>query len=353
LSVYGLGRARIETQLEPETRTQLDARELWVKWEAEHYSIALGRRQVVWGKTDGFQLLDIIHPLDLHDFLLDEYADMRIPLWMLEAELFFCENSAVQLLFIPDVRFNDLASPQGIWYLGPEPPTQAFEIVPPDRPTLWPKDWQYGVRWSGQIAGATFALHGLYGWNREPAGAILLDATGALVWDQQFDRERLLGVAGDVPIDDWLFRLEATYSPDVLQPVVAPDGTVDFVDFDSIKWALGVDRLLAGWFLSAQFFQQALLEMPDGTIGHRFRDFATALVTRRFVDDRLGTRWFSAFGFEDIEYWISSEISYRFFDQLELGLRADFFGGAQPGLLGQFAANDRILLRAEYIIGNR
>ncbi|WP_370278005.1 DUF1302 family protein [Pontibacterium sp.] len=77
----------------PEFNDRLDfLRELYV--DATHdyangdqLNIRLGRQQVVWGRTDLFRVLDVINPVDYsrHN-IYDELEDIRIPMWMVQAE---------------------------------------------------------------------------------------------------------------------------------------------------------------------------------------------------------------------------------------------------------------------------
>ncbi len=49
--------------------------------------IKLGKQQIIWGRTDLFRVLDVINPVDYSsNNIFDELEDIRIPLWMLEAE---------------------------------------------------------------------------------------------------------------------------------------------------------------------------------------------------------------------------------------------------------------------------
>lgn len=49
--------------------------------------VKLGRQQVVWGRTDLFRVLDVINPVDYsRNNIYDELQDIRIPLWIAQAE---------------------------------------------------------------------------------------------------------------------------------------------------------------------------------------------------------------------------------------------------------------------------
>jgi hypothetical protein len=88
---YGdLTRSQLEA---PEFNDRLDfIRELYVK---NTYSLAngknlflkIGKQQVVWGRTDLFRVLDVINPVDYsRNNIYDELQDIRIPMWIAQAE---------------------------------------------------------------------------------------------------------------------------------------------------------------------------------------------------------------------------------------------------------------------------
>jgi len=49
--------------------------------------LKLGKQQVVWGRTDLFRVLDVINPVDYsRNNIYDELSDIRIPMWIAQAE---------------------------------------------------------------------------------------------------------------------------------------------------------------------------------------------------------------------------------------------------------------------------
>jgi hypothetical protein len=49
--------------------------------------LKVGRQQVVWGRTDLFRVLDVINPVDYsRNNIYDELQDIRIPMWIAQAE---------------------------------------------------------------------------------------------------------------------------------------------------------------------------------------------------------------------------------------------------------------------------
>lgn len=77
----------------PEFNSRLDfLREAYVKKtfaldDQRSIFLKVGKQQVVWGRTDLFRVLDVINPVDYsRNNIYDELEDIRIPMWMVQAE---------------------------------------------------------------------------------------------------------------------------------------------------------------------------------------------------------------------------------------------------------------------------
>lgn len=83
-----------QSELEsPEFNNRLDfLREVYAKKsisldDGKELFLKLGRQQVVWGRTDLFRVLDVINPVDYsRNNIYDELQDIRIPMWIAQAE---------------------------------------------------------------------------------------------------------------------------------------------------------------------------------------------------------------------------------------------------------------------------
>ena len=77
----------------PEFNDRLDfIRELYAKKtfkldSGKDIFLKVGKQQVVWGRTDLFRVLDVINPVDYsRNNIYDELSDIRIPMWIAQAE---------------------------------------------------------------------------------------------------------------------------------------------------------------------------------------------------------------------------------------------------------------------------
>jgi hypothetical protein len=59
--------------------------------------LKIGKQQVVWGRTDLFRVLDVINPVDYsRNNIYDELQDIRIPMWIAQAEYRMGGNETMQ-----------------------------------------------------------------------------------------------------------------------------------------------------------------------------------------------------------------------------------------------------------------
>jgi hypothetical protein len=336
------GRAVDESELEPRRRRDVELRELVLERRGRSYDLRLGRQQVVWGKTDGLRLLDVVNPLDLREFVLDDYVDLRVPLWMAQVELFQGDQS-FQFLVIPNVRFDEIPAPGGEFFPAEAlPPGLPVSVRRSSEPGGTPRNWEYGFRWSIPAGNWDLSVNALYGWSNQPVLSASLGPGPTLVLAETPERGRILGITGEAPAGPVVLRFEAAFTPDGLPEVVPPGAEMGRRDL--LRVAGGVDWIHRNWLLSPQLFVEISRERRPGTVSGRDRSFGTVLVQRKLLQDRLGLRAFYAYGLVDGDQWISPQVSYQFRGRLELTLGADLFAGSPEGALGRFRNRDRLLL---------
>jgi len=154
-------------------------RELYVKFAVgSRFNFKLGKQQVVWGETDFFRAMDIIHGYDMRwrGFLELENEELRKPLILGNVEIAVPElGGNLQLIYRPgwdagsDIG-NSLAFEGGRWA---SQPARGFDIL-----AIAPynyhhkvgdvKDANYGLRWSGEIKQIGYSLNYYRGLMNDP-----------------------------------------------------------------------------------------------------------------------------------------------------------------------------------------
>ncbi len=176
-------RNKSSVNLMDDVYNEVELRELW--WQttfAENTTLKLGKQQVVWGETDFFQSMDVVHGYDFRwrSFLEPENEELRKPLWMINlVHRFDSVDGTLQALYIPgkmnpaDQRGNSYDLEGGRWANNPNKgltfasaPFGADVPYNYDHKDADMDDGSYGLRWKGMVAEWEYSL----GWFHGPSG---------------------------------------------------------------------------------------------------------------------------------------------------------------------------------------
>lgn len=173
-SIFGFGGKPFLNDYDEE-----ELREFFVKFAVgSRLNFKLGKQQVVWGETDFFRAMDIIHGYDMRwrGFLELENEELRKPLVLGNVEIAVPElKGNLQLIYRPgwdageDIG-NSLAFEGGRWA---SQPVRGFDIL-----ALAPynyhhkvgdvNDANYGFRWSGEFKQIAYSLNYYRGLMNDP-----------------------------------------------------------------------------------------------------------------------------------------------------------------------------------------
>lgn len=176
-------RRKSSVNLMDDVYNEVELREFW--WQTgltESTTLKVGKQQVVWGETDFFQSLDVVHGYDFRwrSFLEPENEELRKPLWMLNlVQRFDSVDGTLQALYIPgkmnaaDQRGNSYDVEGGRWANNPNKglsfasaPFGADVPYNYDHKDADMDDGSYGLRWKGMAGEWEYSL----GWFHGPSG---------------------------------------------------------------------------------------------------------------------------------------------------------------------------------------
>ena len=128
-------------------KKDLEAWELYADFFAGDFDIRIGRQQVVWGEADGLRINDIINPQDFKEFILPDYIDSRIPLWMARINYYY-KDFTFEGIIIPDFKRNRFARHGSEWEFFREPAPGMILIRQKEnrKPSESFNDWEWGIR---------------------------------------------------------------------------------------------------------------------------------------------------------------------------------------------------------------
>jgi len=346
-------RLRLDRQLEPEEHREADLREFYLACHQDDWLFSLGRQFVIWGKTDGFRVLDAVHSFDYREFILDSDRSSRLPLAMLRIERRIDENNLLQVLVIPEHRKDVLPSPGGA-YARVWPQIELISNSPEtERSSFSLSNWGYAIKWERTAENVSFSLNALDRRSSQLTYEFTSEfnpLTGKFSQEVKSRdyRYRLLGASLDFPVSDFVLRVETIYAPLFYAPAVDKMGFLQFNPYRQFSYVVGVDKHLGEWFVSVQFFETHLNGGALPPFPSRTQRVATLLVTRSFLQDKTKLRIFFVRDLSNSGSWLSASVSHDITPNLELTLGSDFFSGSQDSAFGRISAQDRIFAALRY-----
>ncbi len=222
-----------------------DFREFWVEAPiGDRVTVKFGRQQLVWGESDFFHAMDVVHGYDLswRLFFEGENEEWRKPLILLSTKIRVPEANGMFQAFIRPGwdRCDDIGNTYdvdgGRWFFQPY---RGFNLSAITTKNCSQKNWDQedvtgGVRWQGEILDVNYSLAYINTFSADPVAnpsqhAGLTPYKGSHVDGYFFDRIHpkidVLGatVSGYSALLDSVISVEASYTID--QPYNFGTGT--------------------------------------------------------------------------------------------------------------------------------
>ena len=232
----------------------------------------LGKQQVVWGETDFFRAMDIIHGYDLRwrSFLETENEELRKGLILANVEIEIPElNGTLQLIYRPGwdkakELGNSIDIRGGRWA---GQPTKGIDFIPllpynDDHDRADTDEPNYGFRWSSEAWGWGYTLNYWRGLNVDPVANSWFvpnygEAPAFPLGDLIFPKVETYGVTASNYVEaiDSVVRLEMAFTPDkpynvgtdfALFPGFFVPGLGGIVEKNTLVSMIGIDKQLKG-----------------------------------------------------------------------------------------------------------
>jgi hypothetical protein len=329
----------------------IELRELYWETFADNSFWRIGKQQVVWGEADGLKLLDVINPQNFREFVMDDFDDSRIPLWMFNAEFTLTENGVLQVLWIPDTTVHNLA-PSGSPYafssssiVPKRSGDSAVQLSPAKAPRSPIKDSDIGLRYTDFLGGWDVSLNYLYHYVDEPIVSASAQTNSELL--QNYERSHLLGGTASSALGDWTIRAEIAFETNRYHRTKQSlPGVVQANQWSSV---IGLDyQGLSDQFISVQWFQSRINAGQAKLIEHSQEDSVTLLWESNFLNDTLTAKWLQIHSIDHGDGVFRPKLSYNLQSNLDIYLSADVFYGNKDTLFGQFDQGDRVSIGFEW-----
>jgi len=330
---------------------ELEIREFYWDKSTDNAYWRLGKQQLVWGEADGLKLLDVINPQNFREFVLDDFDDARIPLWMINAEFSLSNNGVLQVLWIPDSSTHELApnhsdfaltSPLFVPNLGDIPAASTVFIKPAEAPASVIKDSDFGTRYTTFVNGWDLSANYLYHYVDAPTTHTQF-ANNTITIDQRYHRSHLLGGSASTALGDWTLRAEMAFETDIYHRTKsALPGLSQANQWSSV---IGLDwQGLSDQFISLQWFQTTLLGDRQQRIVKKRENTVSFLWESKFANETLSLEWLHLHSTDHGDGLIQPELRYNYEENFDIYVNAAVFYGDAHERFGQFDQADRIAL---------
>ena len=361
-------------------------RDCYLDYTSDQLDVRIGKQQVVWGQADGLPFLDRVMPFDLTRYWLPDFADIRIPLWMIKVEYSPWLNSTLQFLLIPDFEasrsakagdtfafkaVNDFDTVKSIMEAAGGSMSTAIY-----RPSSKLKNSRVGLRWRSIFAGIDYTLNWLYGYSTSAYtysdGVVitggLIPALGMPKGNYYYSRRhklmQLIGFSFNKSFTNagllkgLTLRGEFAYLRN--EPTYyGSQGHRSYTErSDKYTYVLGFDKYyFTNWLFSLQFAQfihnsptfKGKHTLSSYTYGlmDKVESYVTLKVATDFVYERIKPEVLIIYG-DDNDGRISFKTKFEMRDNLWLTLGYHHFWGPAYGSNGQYRNNDQIVCELKY-----
>jgi len=392
-SSYAVLSASAEYNYRNPARTGFRLNEAYYRYSGEIWDISVGRQVIAWGQADGFKLTDVLSARDSSEFIAFSGDDARLPSDSIRLrffhDLFTFEAIAVPFFTpnkLPRFGFEDGAK-NGLYYIDtPDTYKTAIGSIPvkytkteSTKPKMF-TDTEAAARFSFFLPGIDFSVSGFYGWDKNPryarSGYVKKElrnpnnAQGPLNpfqpkelhtnLNEEYYRIGMAGIDAAIPVGDVTIRLETAWvggryfepkellsSLPIAQLMDKTSGADVPIAFNApvkkhqLLMLAGIDWIKSSWTLSAQYFEDLILNHKNDIERPMHKGFVSLSVSKTFLRDTLKL---SASGVIDINYGSTSStysVSYAITDNINFALGGDVYTKGYDGK-GDFAALHKI-----------
>lgn len=331
-------------------RSELELREAYVDFSRGDWEFRLGKQNIVWGEMVGLFFADVVSAKDLREFVLPEFAQIRIPQWAARAE-WFGDDKHLEFVWLPAPATDRIGKPGAEFYTYP-PAVDGlgYQIDGERRPSRRLSNGGFGVRGSTLVAGWDLAAFAY----RSPDSAAtfyrsVLDVPQpTLVYQPRYDRITRLGGTLAKDFDGLVVKAEAIYTDGRKFGSARADAPDGLLGLRTLDWIAGVDLTPAdGWRLNAQLYQRVFLD-HDPSIGLRRHEHGASLLVARDMGNGLEAEMLAISSLVRSDWMLRPAVIWKTGPNARVRVGVDLFGGERFGLFGRYADRDRAYAEYRY-----
>jgi len=333
----------------------LRLREVYVDLYFNNFDLRIGKQQVVWGKADGAFITDIVSPLNLTEFLLPDFDEIRIGVNAVKFD-YYLGNNTFELIWLPNFTPTKKPEVGSIWYIQPEfPIAPTFDWSKSEiTPSL--ENSEIFAKYSALTSKIDFEFMGGYTFDDNPAMHInkqidMSTGSPVLIGINVTPEHHRLYVGGgsfSTEIKGVVLRGEAAYYNGKYFQTEDPFAIDALVQKDYLHYLIGFDFNIKNVKFSTQFIQEAILDYDENMQNAEMENTMTFLARYDMFRETLHLELFSYIGLTNEDALIRPKITYDFDDSFSILLGSNIFIGDENGRFGQYKDNSMGYFKLKY-----
>ena len=328
-------------------------REIYLDLYTKNFDLRLGKQQIVWGKADGVFITDIVSPLNLSEFLLPDFDEIRIG--VISAKLdYYIGTSTLEFIAVPVFQPNITPQPGSIWYISPDFPVQPQYDLSKENVTPSLENTEIFLKYSGFTSKLDYEIMGAYTWDDYPSLYVSKDFDSIthqlsdLTITPEYKRLGVAGASFSATLGSFILRTEGAWYTGKSFQTEDMTVTSGLVEKDYLHYVVGLDYSLGNLRLSSQFIQKSIFNYEPDILDEETENTMTFLASYNAMRETLHLELFSYVGLEYGDALIRPTIIYDIEDAFSVKLGANIFVGDERGTFGRYDDNTMVYAKVKY-----
>ena len=335
----------------------LQLRELYLDLFFKNFDLRIGKQQIVWGKADGVFITDVVSPLNLTEFLLPDFDEIRTGITALKFD-YYIGNHTLELIWLPNFTPTKMPKAGSIWFAQPDFPIQpTFDWSNSEiKPGL--ENSEIFAKYTALTSVIDFEIMGGYTWDDIPTMHVQKEfqinpetqepmMTGINI-KPEHHRLFLGGGSFSTEIKGIILRSEAAYYNGKYFQTEDPTAIDALIQKDYLHYVAGIDFNIGSVKLSTQFIQKYILDYIDFIKNNEFENTATFMARYDLFRETLHLELFSYLSLTNKDALIRPKIIYDFDNGFSILGGANIFIGDTDGQFGQYQNNSMLYFKVKY-----
>lgn len=357
----------------------LDIHEAYVTLPVNNLTLTLGKKILRWGKTDQLSPVDTLNPEDLREFIVLDYEERKIPVWMANLQV-QSNNFSLEGVYMPkfeparqdyfgtdwsvfshikqEIKNSSLPDQlkdyvNNININETDPNDNGFngEFAIRARTSLkgWDLGATYHYAWEDLPFYSNFPIKNFTTDGAMDGNSLISSLSTAVLTDENIEicypRTHIAGLEFETTLGDFGIRGEAAWQDQ--QSFLTSDLTSR--QSPTLFYVLGADYSGVDWYVNVQLGHNHIFDYDDSFLYFKKDTFSLlGKMNRNLFSQWLEASLHYSITLNEHEYYLSPRLAYTYITNLDLTFGAHIFEGNSTSFIGRFDRNDQLFLDITY-----